>query len=481
MRAFFTRGLITPARMTRRYKPDALQLGGDAIPALPGPIGAPWVKAGDDDGFTVLLELDASHPGPIAQDPLSGLRLHSAPIPVSAVVAVHARSEAEAAEIRSRDYRNLDPSIIPLRVSPELFGESGPTEASLQDWIASQLPPDGVDDDSLAERECVAGAIAILLDGVARRDELVKNVAHVAAGLLAEATTVSPLSRLGELVREVGWIAAGRDARHFEVVARAITDQSGPEEPAPTELLDSIATGFHRGAPELDVEAPLAYIGAVVRGEREFTGFQGSSGDATLKSLLLFLLRPTAAETRTWFSEQLGLGDGERALALLWAGLSCRFSGVPSGQRGSRELQAVLQGWMCGVPQQEMATAEGGDALRFEAGGRQLVEWVLERPSLRARLLSGCAPDDPVAVRIAVAMGWDDCLETVIEADRAELTAARGRAIVRVQGRPRLTHLVHPEMFIDLLRSLSDRQVEEISAGTTAASPPKRTRKRTAK
>ena len=136
-------------------------------------------------------------------------------------------------------------------------------------------------------------------------------------------------------------------------------------------------------------------------------------------------------------------------------------------------------GWP-GFPQ-PVAQAKVGNDVRIERQGHALAQWTLETPALRTRLLGSCEPDDPDAVRIALALDWDDCLETIIEAETVELTAARGKAVLRVAGRPRITHVVHVDRFQGRVTELTDVEVDSIPDSATARLPAKRTRKRTTK
>lgn len=482
MRAFYTRGILTPASLTRRYKTDALAESPGRLPAFPVSM-APALAAllADDEGITVMLELGADSLNEADSDSESDMRAVTGLLPITEVVAAHVRTDRELAEITSRDYRNLDPSAIPLLVTPGLFEGEHPDLGPCWSWLNSLPPAEPIDTPILEVRESLAGAVLVLLDGVPVREPLLVAATELASDVLAWPNADDAIECFIRLIRKVGLVSETREeVVALEAVVRAVIAQSGPEEPAPTEILSAIADSAADSGDSASAMSLIEYIGTVIRGEKPFQGFRNTEDHRALKALLLFLLRPTAEETKSWFDEEGNLGDEIRALALVLSGLSRRSAGTPTGQRGGPPFWACISNWLVGREQHMTRDMPVGELL-LTHNGTTIRRWDTPVPSTRNKLLAACEPDDPDALRIADALGWDDCVQTYVAADAAEIKAVRGKVVVRVAGRVKLHHEVLAEPFQARLAAADDAQIDAIPETPKPRPQTRRRRKQTTK
>lgn len=474
MRAFYSRGLVAPRNLLDKYRSDLLQLAPSQLLFVADRI-SPALADGtsvERDGIPVLLEIADEHfigpePVPVGN---SFVRLLPETVPVGWIDAIHVRSEDEAREIRARDYRNIDASMLPIRVSADLFEADSPTFEELVAVLESVDTSEGPDNANIVPRECVAGALQLLLDGLPPHPGILSQSAEVLSTLLKDGKK-GPIAALTDALISVGWLIEPDDVVIFGNIAEAVVEQSGPQPPVGGELVRALQARLDMvglSAPEA-AESYLRSIGEILRGDREMVPFKQHGGLRSLKALLLFLLRSDPNATKSWFAEDVNMEDSVGALALLWTGMSARMAGVPVGQRGTSALTTLLQEWVASVgasPLLRSAETSGqvvllpGRPLKMEAGGRVIGSWEPLGPSRRETLLADPEADSAVAVALCLALNWQDCLETVVEAENVTIGRSRSAVQVVFAGCPKVTVRVVATALQERLRGSSDAEVD---------------------
>ena len=490
LRAFYARGLVVPRILMPKYREDLLGLSSGVLPLFSDHPGTSVVRksSGGGDGIPVVLEIrgDAVPEGASQPWGYGSVTAVATVIPTASIIAVHVGQEADAAEIRSREYRNIASDEIPLVLSPEVFSGDAGDIGILVEWLSTQAGLHDADAQALRDREAIAGGVLLLLDGIPAHDVILRKTAALLSALahLKGPTLPAFVATLDELM----WFQDADDAAIAACAISVIAAQSGPEPPTASEVLSDIR-GFLNSVTLTDRAAADKYldrIESISRGEDEFGPFRSHGGLRSLKALLLFLLRPEADRAKVWVQEETNSEDEVTALALVYAGLSLSAAGIPTGQRGTPLLQKKISAW-CAMPfNDRMSTVgdlacevliEDGSTRLAKSGGATLRLWETEREPLRQRLMRSAHISGEDAVGFAKKLFWSDCLEWVVECDSLRVDRNGQRLIVRLQTSREPAVEVLSERFLDRLASMDDGEIDFHMAGLLSH-PPKPAAKR---
>lgn len=255
---------------------------------------------------------------------LSSLPSKRSPVvPWSAVRVLHLPSVSAAREYEARAYSNFDPRERPVVISPDLFGVA----ASPVDSRGTSMPA-GFDMviRGFGAASCVA-AVPVPQELADTRDQVVMDL--------------------------VG--AGGTPSAFTEALSALLT--SDPEDlQLMTVLVDMVAkldpglpVGGRRLVGELSTRLPSAgervnrgieAVLEVLRSRRELPSLRNEVGLRSVKSMLLFTLRPDPAGAVAWFSEMRGDPQSVVVAAAL-AGLRSGWTRLPIRLRGG----PARRGW----------------------------------------------------------------------------------------------------------------------------------------
>ncbi len=500
LRAFYARGLMVPRLVMPKYREDLLAASPGVLPLFSTNPGTAVIEmsSGGGDGFPVVIEItDKAVPIGASQPWGNGIVMAAGTvIPTTSIVAVHVRRDAEAAEIRSREYKNIDPADIPLEVSPEIFtGEFGDAE-QLVTWLSTEEGLHESSVDVLRDREAVAGSLLLLFDGLPAHEVILRK----SAALLTSLTDMKGpcVPGLSAALDKLLWLNETDDAAIALCATSVIAEQSGPEPPTASEVLVAIRDSLM----SLDLtdraaaEKYLDGIERIARGEDEFRPFRAHGGLRSLKALLLFLLRPEANRTKVWMQEATNSEDEVTALALIYSGLSLSAAGIPTGQRGTHLLQEAITAW-CALPFNDRMKASANldcdviihesTVLLVKPDGSELRLWKQEVETLRDRLIRSALASSDEAVGFARKLAWHDCLEWVVECESFHVERAGQRIVVRLHAAREPAVKVLSQRFNDRLASLGEDEIRaqmpelDMNSSTTVAKSKPASRKPSAK
>ena len=165
---------------------------------------------------------------PLRLTPSTGTAVFQGLLPLTEVVAAHVRTEEHRAEIASRDYRNIDPAWIPLRVTPALFeGDRPDLEPNLA-WLRALPAARALDVGQLETRESLAGALIVLLDGLPAREPLLTQAAALASRQLSWAGVEATDEAFISAIQDVGWVTESHDLADLQAVLSHSACSGGP-------------------------------------------------------------------------------------------------------------------------------------------------------------------------------------------------------------------------------------------------------------
>jgi hypothetical protein len=218
-----------------------------------------------------------------------------------------------------------------------MFYGDGVPAGLLSTWLRSLPGPDHFERRIIAERQCTAGALMLVLTSLPNQSAVVQGARKLLESVLTDENTINALCVLSEALAEIGWISSGDDQAICATAFDVIAQMSGPEPPVVSNVLTNMK--------EL-VAAYLDRILAINRADIAFTSFRQLGGLRAAKGLLLFLLRSDPSSVRTWLNEGINAEPEVIALAAVFAGIAHRSTGLPSELRGSDVLQHSLFDWI---------------------------------------------------------------------------------------------------------------------------------------
>jgi hypothetical protein len=411
--AWYSRGLVVPAKVMVKYRPDAL--AGRASLPLVHAVGVPALAA--RARLPVALELDervnvaeASRP---AEDGQAGWARGS--LSARHIAAVHVVSESAAQELAARAYRGFDASKLDIRVSPELFGGIdepalfADADASVLTEVGEGSEAEAIDDHRLTRREAVAGAVALSGD-----EPLLREV--------IDTSGTDPIVDLVSLLTRRGWLSEPGDDLFVGTLLEEIHRQAtNGAVVASTVVAELRAAPTLQGFPGLGVT--LDRVEQITRGESEMQRFRGKGQRAT-KAMLLYLLRPEVDDIVTWNHDETGADEVVVMMSRLLSGFAARFGGLPEDMRSNVAGTDSLLDWV----------AEGLQPNDFQVpppvDGEVLPDKVEETTPSTLRELRSEVRDGVVdrAVHVAQTMGWSECLLLSVVADGLDVKA-QGRRV----------------------------------------------------
>lgn len=414
-----SRGYVGPRQAFQKYYADLLELCDGWVPLVAQPFDSALldiVGAEDETAFPVALEL--SEPAPWARTMDDQAALADGVIPIRLFKALHFRTEAEQEEFGLRTFENVDSSLLPLKVTPQIFSPQV-DHATHEVLAGAGTAANPVTAEMVEARDRASGALAALA-AVARPEE-------ADARQLAEA-----LASDGGV--EAQWFVGEADPalelELFRTIRRVLSGvalQDWSARKGLQAVSDEVATLKLKSDQRKKVAQHLAAADEVLVGDRDFEGLK-PGGIATLKALLVFLLKPQLDRLKGADALQ-SAGPAETKAAAYFAGFLTGRSMLSADltTRGLddflalREAHALNNGREfapdISLPEPEVlnAPSESGHNLSIEAGGAEL--WSVEVPAADPLklLLDADLSDDrvhSVAVGVARAMKWDKALIT---------------------------------------------------------------------
>jgi hypothetical protein len=279
----------------------------------------------------------------------------------------------------------VDTERLQVIVSKSLFTGEGVSAKSLGAWLRNLPGREGYKTQYLTERQCVAGALMLLLAYLRPEPSAPAGVRKLLENVLRRPSDLAVLGALPEALAEIGWISPGDDSLVCAAALEVLVEMSGPEPPVPSEALTKIR-GLLRRRRLADTRLIMAYLDrilAISRGDVEFTQFREHGGLRAAKGLLLFLLRPDPAAVGTWPDEDINAEAQVTALAAIFAGIAHRLEGLSTELRGSDVLQHCLLDWIAvGVNGSDIGLPHSTTpAVGLERQGRDLVLTIDSKPA----------------------------------------------------------------------------------------------------
>jgi hypothetical protein len=487
---YYAHGLALPRAALPRYRPDLLEVSPHRLPLLVGGVSPSVASlcAPDPTHFPVVLELDERLTIEGEEMVDGGTRVAVAAalaVPVGHVVRVHVRSEGHLEELRARAYRNIDGAELPLVVSPDVFDQPGPSADRLVGWLRSLPTPAGSVAARLPAFQSAGGGLQLLAS--------VPNAAGLSGAVSAMTRTVlesqptDPASTLVDAVQAVGWLDGPEDPALLAAVLTYLIADGGP--PIPGDVIPAVLQqlGSEAHPAPAEVDAQLRYILDVSRGDAPLPRLGGHAGPRTTGALLLFLLRPEPEAVLTWWEEDIDAGPEVLALATLLAGVSCRFSGLSTGHRAMPELCHAVLDWIavgCGLPVDALPHRPYAATGREPGPPRTAGDSVEQVPGATASILrttwtTSLTDSDDLAIGVASALGWEDCIETVIDGPTMRIEPVRGGVRAVFPGVRSVRQRLLVDAFAARLDQLDDRQLADaLERAATSTGRPGRRRRR---
>lgn len=351
--AYYAQGLVVPGGMLARCHKDLLELAPQRLPLLideiSGSVADMCAPASGD--FPVILEIDSDVSVCGIDLNCGGVPVAVAPagvIPTGHVNRIHVRSDEDREELQARRYRNVDTSALPVAVTQSLFNGKGASAEVLSTWLQDLPDPGIVGREGLVKRQCIAGALMLVLASLPSEEGIIESAGKLLEKILRCPEAVDIGNLFADVLAEIGWIRMEDDHSVCSAALEVLVKMSGPEPPVPSEVLGQVRRLLaNRDLSDARlVRAYLDRILAINRGEVEFTPFRQLGGLRAAKGLLLFLLRPDPAATKTWLREDINAEHEVIALAAIFAGIAHRSTGLPSELRGSDTLRHLLYDWI---------------------------------------------------------------------------------------------------------------------------------------
>jgi hypothetical protein len=497
-------GIIAPREAFEKYYDDLLALAPGRVPLLRGSVSreACEIVSGEDEtAFPVALELDSSK---LAASPVVSVVGHGttselasrqalawAPtgvIPISAVTRLHFRSETERREHERRQYENVPTVSIPSKVSPGLFVLNAPGNASLRAWFGQieAVTPMGAAEYTRVDR--LAGASCMVAAAAPGRPEVFRALATLFTTSVADApqpkkrgkkdkdkAATANVAALPDWIMSV-WRGAGAqptdlESRLFSAALKVFSGISRTSGWRPVEALAAIdaevRTEKLNKAEDAEIARTTDHIRAILRNERDLKPFRPDSGLDVAKALLMVLLRPEPARLLAWPRADIGASEAVFVTAAALSGALTGYKRLPANLRegklhsllSERIALALSRSAEAPWPRSGFVTSalevteeEGQLVLRSDDG---VVMARRVAPPTLAQLIAGLDRSKPeVAQRITDvcrALGWDDCVTTIITLDSAEFLVRAERKgspiTLRVAGWPEMSFQLNDQRF----------------------------------
>ena len=488
-------GFIGPRAMyAGKYYRDFVECCPGRVPlftAKPGSSAARFVSEESDTAYPVALEIPVA--GLLAEVPghdMDSLRqvrpsddrlaclAHGGLIPLTAVTAVHFRSQTELDEYLARrdQFANVVLDELPLTVSPGVLDGEGADAGAVAEWLGSLEPLQYPDEDALRGADCFAGARFMLAQSAPPERQAFDALAaclqtpQTAGG----ADSAVPFELFLPLQREAGKVAQadGAEVRLFRCCAAVFTDDNSRENSSSRLLLDEVRKSLDSvGLASADLEetrTTLDHIERLLMGERQFKPFtQGRGFDAT-KALCLALLRPDPLALLSWPADETGADAPVLMQAAALVGLRVGAKSLPVALR-PQPLRALVVQLQCSGLEEAVAVVAGAgpDQLAvLETRGEEgdvrldllqnelvLVSATRPAPSILSLLRDADVASEPggsVALLVSRAMKWSDCVATVVlfSRDSFSITQGKGRLHeLRIVGEVKVSESVVEDAF----------------------------------
>jgi hypothetical protein len=464
-------GLILPPTALRKYYRDLMQLANGWVPVLRSPVGQDTVDLvvveDPANAFPVALEPQAVPAGAaVGPTDEAGRTLAWATdkvLTLASVRTVHFRSQDDREEHELREYDNVVAAVA-TAISPHLFAASERHAEALQSWLGS------------LEARSFGSGVNALLDRLAGGILGAVAVPDGGPGLAVAVQTASTLREAvptGEAVADaLAEVLAGESGDKgaegvlLTAVLGALAHVDAADAWNPVAVLDDVG---RRVAGDESVTARiarnLAPIRLVLKNERDFNRFKPGAGLTGAKAFFLVLMRPELDRLISWDVRDTGATPVIRAVAAFLSGF---LRGRTLLSRDARPdvldgaLRDMVAACLNGEPSpHQIGTAAVDGATALTVDGSPAVTADVSDPPLGALLRSRAPLDETgssLALSLATAEGWDDCIRTTIETS-GELTVSalgRGRTRISVVGAPTVT---------------GDVDVERLATQTDAESP----------
>ena len=470
---FLSGCLVMPAPAIAKYYDDISGRANGHVPLFSAPIPDEVVRAATDPSnpgsFPVLIEFDRRRIADLisvptgrkgkaaaASAPLSTNRVVviDGPIPLSAALAVHFRTQREKDEHSARRYNNVFDSVIPLSVSPDLF--TADSDPAIIHQLAA-LPASTFDAPRVATLDRFSGALALLARVLPARAEILEQY----VGLLGVATTKASKEKkrgaaLGGTAQGIPQVLRrvldGDGAKKGDslddalfLCATSVLSSINPKERwRPLEVLENIERLTKDGIGDeatAELRRTLDGIGAIVRGDREFRPFSPSKGLASAKAILMVLLREDPDSLVSWEASESGADAKTRMLAVFLCGVLVGHKQLSTTLRSplldrvlANRASAALYGRSISPPCDTKVVAGTGNnghpMVSITVDGEVALSFRKAPPSVEETLSQYSFEQEgelKIGLAVVDALGWEDCVRTVVTVPSADIRLTRGK------------------------------------------------------
>jgi hypothetical protein len=415
------------------------------------------------DAFPALLENGTSEPCALG-NPDALIWAPTGVLPFDdAVSAIHFQSNRDREEFELREYADVRPRHGLHQVTPSLFNFAAPSADQLTTWLTALAPGESPDAEGISVEDRRAGALLL-----GATTSPATNAELLGWGQIL--TGKKPGRTAGESVARTARALDGAKGREPEDIAlhvclEVLKSTNRLEVWRPNEVIGAIRDGIQLRL-KSDADAMIAALDraeAIVRGDEPFEGLK-AAGSPVMKALLLALLRPEPDRLVGWDPGGAGADELVLNLAAVLVGALTGRSLVPASMRPAGLDSAVARN--------EAERLSSGRERAFRAGaarplkverhdGLMLLkvgdETIVERKvgPTSVAITEELLRDEAVleaAVGVAMKMGWEDSIETIVEAPAVALHTSMsqqaGQAVtIRFLGIGRTSHHLVADAF----------------------------------
>ncbi len=473
-------GLVVPRAAFDKYYEDSLAIRDDLVPVIRAPVGGDLlaVEGRDTGNFPVLAEL-AEEAVTWVRDEQIG---HVAHAPLSAVRALHFRSDEEVQEFRARAFANLTVGRVPHRVSPGLYGAGASSTASIARDLRGVRPVKPAVTYQLADR--LSGARALALVAASGSTKSLTWAVRSAFGPRTERPPRRKLTDSEQWILLTARLAqykvpatATLDERVFRAAAAAFLETDHADVGDSRTILTAMDGRLEGDKTLKDADRSKWASGrdritAILQGDEPFTGFR-SDEFRTDRALLLALIRPQPEGVLAWTADQTRAGSMDLVLAALLVGLAHGRKALPLSLRPQALDELLARRELDDLDDRDVTfqteLVDHGAGLTLRIDGLD-VQTVAKPPPTLVELCDALDLSNAVVTKALIAAaidrGWQHAVATRLSIpDGSRFWAHKSTIEIEVDGVLEPRFVLRAEVFRQAIVGVEDAALRELLVG----------------
>jgi hypothetical protein len=273
--------------------------------------------------------------------------------------------------------------------------------------------------------------------------------------------------------------------RLFSAAAAAMVTANPRERWRPTEILDALAEQVAAGARETDLSEVIKTFEVargILRQDRDFKPFTPGKGISVGKALLMVLMRPIPSNLLSWTRDESGADPEVMMTAAVLCGLlnghkrlATEFRTEPLDRVLARRTAAIASPWLKQpAVQLDIRESAEGELIELLADGEVAIRLKKSPPTVEEVLAGLDLTNDVTAslgLMIAVKLGWDDAVNSVVSVPSGSFRLVRDKKGVSLEcaGTVSVTQTVDAVAFRRRLKEgIPDELAREVSNSLAA-------------